>query len=163
MYATNNIYHIAYYDTQSTKLLEIHKLSKYYLLHICALSLSVTTVLVNASLLSYCKKRYSAFRSLNWWLQYHEVVEENGTTIAILEILTVLSLLNYFTYWDWEEPHCYVLLILIQECNILVSMKSLELNIQWHCWHESIVYLLLYSCHVTLFAIPLHLFLLFTR
>ena len=80
-----------------------------------------------------------------------------------LEILTVLSLSDYFTYWDQEEPHCYVLLIWIQEYNTLVSMKSLELNMQWHCWHESIINLLLYFCHFTLFAIPLLLLLLFTR
>ena len=48
MYATNNIYHIAYYYKQSTKLLEIHNLSKQYLLHICVLSLSVMTVLADA-------------------------------------------------------------------------------------------------------------------
>ena len=124
------------------------------MLDICVLHLSVTKVLVNASLLSYCKKRYSAFRSLNWWLQYHEVVEENGTTITILEILIVVLLIDYYTYWDWEHAHCTVLLIWIQECNTLVSMKSLELNIQWHCWHESIINILLYFCHFkTLFAI----------
>ena len=133
------------------------------MLDICVLHLSVTTVLVNASLLSYCQNPNSAFGSLNWWLCYHWDLEKNNTTIAILEILIVLLLIDLYTYWDWEEPHCYVLLIWIQECNTLVSRKSLELNIQWHCWHESIINLLLYSCHFTLFAIPLLLFLLFTR
>ena len=61
--------------------------------------------------------------------------------------------LSYFTYWDWEEPHCYVLLIWIQECNTLVSMKKLALNIQWHCWHESIIlyYFIFFMLHYLLF------------
>ena len=129
----------------------------------CVLNLSVTTVLVNASLLSYCQNHYSAFVSWNGWLQYHEVVDNNGTTIAILETLIVLLLSDYFTYWDWEQAHCSILLILLQKYNTLVSMKKLELNIQWHCWHESIIHLLLYFCHFTLFAIFVTLFLLFTR
>ena len=163
LYATNHIYYIAYNYKLSTNSLEIHKITMYFLLHICVLHLSVTTVLANASRLSYCQNSNSAFGSLYWWLCYHWDLEKNKTTIAVLDILTVLSLSNYFTYWDQEEPHCYVLLIWIQECNTLVSMKSLELNIQCHCWHESIVYLLLYLCHFTLFAIFVTLFLLFTR
>ena len=153
---------LAYNYKLSSNSLEIHKITMLYLLDICVLHLSVTTVLANASLLSYYKKRYSAFGSLNWWLHYHWDLEKNNTAITILEILTVLSLSDYFTYWDQEEPHCYILLILIQECNTLVSRKSLELNIQCHCWHESIINLLLYFCHFTLFAIFVTLFLLFT-
>ena len=61
-------------------------------------------------------------------------------------------LTDLYTHWDWEGPHCSFLLILILGCNTSVSMMSLELNVQCYCWHESIVYLLLYSCHATLFA-----------
>ena len=144
MYATNNIYHIAYYYKQSTKLLEIHNLSKQYLLHICVLSLSVMTVLADAWILSYCQYHYSAIVGLNWWLHYHEVVEKNSTTIAAFARLIVLILIDLYDYWDWEQAHCAILLILIQKYNTLVCMMLLELNIQWHCWHESIEYLLLF-------------------
>ena len=86
-YATNHIYHLAYNYKLSTNSLEIHKLSKYYLLDICVLYLSVTKVLVNASLLSYCQNLNSALVSLNWWLCSHWDLEKNNTTIDGLEYI----------------------------------------------------------------------------
>jgi hypothetical protein len=64
-YATDHIYHLAYNYKLSSNSLEIHKLTKEYLLDICVLHLSVTTVLANASLLSYYRYHHSAFGSVN--------------------------------------------------------------------------------------------------
>ena len=114
-YATNHIYHLAYNYKLSTNSLEIHKITMKYLPDICVLHLSVTTVLANASLLSYCKNHYSAFCSLNWWLHYHCNLEKNNTTIDSLKY--------------WLCYHC--------QTNSHIELKKSPISMSCSFWYKN--------------------------
>ena len=115
----NNIYHITYYYKQSTKLLEIHKLSKQYLLHrICVLSLSVMTVLANAwhtklllnALQCSCWLKMMTTLSLSCWQEWHNYCHSWNIDCVITNWLTHLlrlrtSSLHQLAHFDTIIQH----------------------------------------------------------
>ena len=129
----NNIYHITYYYKQSTKLLEIHKLSKQYLLHrICVLSLSVMTVLANAwhtklllnALQCSCWLKMMTTLSLSCWQEWHNYCHSWNIDCVITDWLIYLLRLR--------TSSLHRLAHLIQEYNTLADSILPITNVIWH-------------------------------
>ena len=112
------MYHLVYKYTQSNNLLKIHKLSKEYLLDMCVLSLSVTTVLANAwhtkllpkPLQCFCYLKLMTALSWSCWQEWHNYCHSWNIDCDITDWLIYLlrlrtSSLHHLAHFDTIIQH----------------------------------------------------------